>query len=192
MITTKGIIEDVVRDKSTGVVQYRVRLPLFHEVEGASNVTTKELPLSIYPLPPHMDETILRIGDVVECTLEDGGLDNVIILGMIPHSERRNTYGSRETESKVVIKEIDTLEVNEKGSAVLPVSIKIRTDDSTKDLIEGTERNYVNGEDLSYIRGLTSPVIQQFQEIKETIDYLESNLLRLRVKAHTIEKGNEV
>ena len=189
MITTKGIVEDIVVDKNTKVVQYRVRMPMFHEIEGSSEISTKELPLAIYPLPPHMEKTTLRIGDVVECTLEDGGLDNVVIVGMIPSSQTKNTAGSRETESKVVIENADSISIWEKGSAILPYNIKIRTDDATDILIDGEGRNYVNGEDLSYLRGLNVPLIQTLQKMQETIDYLEDTLLDLEVVVTTIESG---
>lgn len=192
MITTKGIIEKIEEDKTTKVVQYRVRIPMFHEVEGSSEVSTKELPLAIYPLPPHMEKTTLRVGDVVECTLEDGGLDNVVIIGLIPSSSTRNTFGSRETESKVVMENIDSIAFHEKGSAILPFNIKIKTDDSTSNLIDGEGRNYVNGEDLSYIRGLNAPVVQTLQKLQETLDYLEKNLLHLEVRAEMIEEGSSV
>lgn len=181
-MTTKGIIERIEVDKDTKVVQYRVRLPLFHEIEGASNVLTQDLPLAIYPLPPHMEKTGLRVGDVVYCTLEDGTLDNVVILGLLPSASIKNTAGSRETESKISVEEIDSAVFNEKGSAILPYNIKIRTDNETKDLIDGEGRNYVNGEDLSYIRGLTEPVVQKLTALQTTLDYLEANLLRTEVR----------
>lgn len=190
MITTKGIVEGIVVDKKTKVVQYRVRLPLFHEVDGASPVTTNELPLAIYPLPPHMEGTTLRIGDVVECTLEDGGLDNVVILGMIPSSSTRNTAGSLQTESKVSMEKVSSLSFDEKGSAILPFNVKIRTDDTTSELVDGTDRNYVTGEELSYLRGLTVPLPQVIASLQEKIDYLENTLIKLRIKATTVEQGS--
>lgn len=163
---------------------------MFHEIEGSSEVTTRELPLAIYPTPPHMEKTTLRIGDVVECTLEDGGLDTVIILGLIPSSQTRNTSGSRETESKIVMENVDSIAFNEKGSAILPYNIKIRTDDTTDNLIDGEGRNYVNGEDLSYIRGLNVPLIQTLQKMQETITYLEDTLLDLEVVVETVNEGS--
>lgn len=190
MITTKGIIEDIVVDKNTKVVQYRVRMPMFHEIEGSSELSTKELPLAIYPLPPHMEKTTLRVGDVVECTLEDGGLDNVVIIGLIPSSQTKKTAGSRETESRVVIENVDSIAFYEKGSAILPYNTKIRTDDTTDILIDGEGRNYVTGEDLSYLRGLNVPLIQTLQKMQETIDYLEDTLLDLEVVATTLQEGN--
>ena len=190
MITTKGIIEKVIVDKNTKVIQYRVRLPLFHEVEGSSEISTNDLPLAIYPLPPHMEKTSLRVGDVVECTLEDGGVDNVVILGLVPSSQIRNTAGSDATESKVVIEQVDSIQFDEKGSVILPFNIKIRTDDATADLIDGEGRNYVNGIDLSYLRGLDAPLIQTLQKLQETVSYLEENLLHLEVRAETISDGD--
>lgn len=182
MITTKGIIEAIEVDKDTNVVQYRVRLPLFHELDKVSNVLTKELPLGIYALPPHMEKTGLRIGDVVYCSLEDGTLDNVVILGLLPSSSIKNTAGSRETESKISVEEIDSASFNIKGSVVLPYNIKIRTDNETKDLIDGEGRNYVNGEDLSHLRGLDAPLVQTLKDIQTTLDYLEENLMRYEVR----------
>lgn len=190
MITTKGIIEAIEVDRQTQVVQYRIRIPMFHEVEGSSELNTKDLPLAIYPLPPHMEKTTLRVGDVVECTLEDGGLDNVVIIGMIPSSSIRNTRGSKETESKIVVENIDSVTFNEKGSVILPYNIKIRTDDTTSNLIDGEGRNYVNGEDLSYLKGLNVPLIQTLQKMQETITYLEETLLDLEVVVETVNEGS--
>ena len=191
MITTKGIIEKVEHNTATGVTQYRVRLPIFHEVEGSSEISSRDLPLAIYPLPPHMEKTILRVGDLVECTLEDGGIDNVVILGLLPHSEIRDVSASDSTESKIVMENVDSISFNEKGSAVLPVGIKIRTDDTTDVLIEGENRNYVNGEELSYIRGLNSPLVQTLQMMQEYIDYLSDTLLNLEVVVDVLEEGIE-
>ena len=190
MITTKGIIEAIEVDRQTQVVQYRIRIPMFHEVEGSSELNTKDLPLAIYPLPPHMEKTTLRVGDVVECTLEDGGLDSVVIVGMIPSSSIRNTTGSKETESKIVAENVDSVTFNEKGSVILPYNIKIRTDDTTTNLIDGEGRNYVNGEDLSYLRGLNVPLIQTLQKMQETITYLEDTLLDLEVVVETVNEGS--
>ena len=66
MITTKGIIEDIVVDKNTKVVQYRIRIPMFHEIEGSSEISTKELPLAIYPLPPHMVFKLKYFSDALD------------------------------------------------------------------------------------------------------------------------------
>ena len=172
MITTKGIIEQVLEDSATNVVQYRVRLPLFHEIAGASETKTNELPLAIYPLPPHMEETRLRVGDIVECTLEDGGLDNVIILGMIPSSQTKNTYGSRETESKISITDLDSVRFGEKGSIILPAEIKIRLNTEDKDLIDSDnyeDRNYLNLDDLICIKGLSIPLVKELARKNEKI-----------------------
>ena len=182
MITTKGIVEGVEFNRETKIYQYRVRIPMFHEIEGASTIVTKDLPLALYPLPPHMENTTLRVGDVVYCSLEDGMLDNVVILGLIPSSSINNTSGSRETESKISVENISSASFNEKGSAILPYNIKIRTDDSTKELIDGEGRNYINGQDLAYLRGLDAPVVQKLQDLQDAINYLETNLLHLEVR----------
>lgn len=191
MITTKGIIEDIVFDKESGVTQYRVRIPMFHEIEGSSELSTHELPLAIYPLPPHMEKTTLRIGDVVECTLEDGSLDTVVIVGMIPSSSIRNTAGSAETESGVSIENVQSVAFDiQSGSAILPYKIKILTDDETDNIIDGEGRNYVNGDDIACIKGLNEPLIQTIQSLRETLEYLEANLLHLEVRAEMVEEGD--
>lgn len=193
MITTKGVIEQVIKDRDTGVIQYRVRMPLFHEVEGSSEVKTNELPLAIYPLPPHMENTELRIGDVVECTLEDGGLDTVVILGLIPSSQTKNTAGSMQTESKIAVYNISSASFDPKGSADLPSQIKIRLNDEDEELIdrEEYERNFINIDDLRCIKGLTTPLTVQLDRINEILTYLEDNLLDLEVRVEPISKGVE-
>ena len=189
MITTKGIIEKVQVSSDTNVVQYRVRIPMFHEVEGASEVSTNQLPLAIYPTPPHMEKTVLKVGDLVEVTLEDGGLDTVVILGMLPFSQMRGVTGSDETSSQVIMEKVNSISFDKKGSVVLPYNTRLRMDDYTEDVFDGDDSNYVTGEELSYIKGLNEPLMQKLEALKETIDYLEKNLIRLEVRAEMIEEG---
>ena len=138
-----------------------------------------------------MEKTTLRIGDVVECTLEDGGLDNVVIIGMIPSSSIRNTAGSAETESGINIENLQSVAFNiQSGSAILPYKIKILTDDETDNIVDGEGRNYINGDDLACIKGLNEPLIQTLQKLQEALDYLETNLLHLEVREETIEEGS--
>lgn len=188
MITTKGIIEAV--EIKGGIAQYRVRMPLFHETKTSSNITTNQLPLAIYPLPPHMESTILRVGDVVMCSLEDGGLDTVVIHGLIPKSIIPNTNGSDSTESEISVDKVNSVSFDiANGSVELPYKIKIAADENAKEILEGREKNYVDGKDLSYIRGLDAPLVETISKIKEVLDYLESTLIRPEVRVEVIEEG---
>lgn len=191
MITTKGIIESV--ETVSGITQYRVRMPLFHETKTSSNITTKQLPLAIYPLPPHMEGTVLKVGDVVECSLEDGGLDTIVIHGLIPSSSIQNTAGSTETESQISMTNVNTISFNmQNGIAELPYKIKILADKDANELVESSNkqlRNYIDGEDLSYLKGLNAPLIETLTKIQETLDYLERTLLRTEVQVFVENPG---
>lgn len=193
MLTTKGIIESV--EKAGTYIQYKVRLPLFHEVDGVSVVTNSELPVAIYPLPPHMGETMLSVGDIVECSLEDGSLDNIVILGLIPETPKDSPYkGSNNTASKTVIKQVETLQVWEKGKAVLPLNTMVRTDDGTSPkLIDNpdSKRNYVNGKEIATLKGITTfnrPIVELIKELQESVEYLMS-LTEVEVHCEELSVG---
>lgn len=186
-MTTKGIIEKI--EVIDGVVQYRVRMPLFHEITAASKVLTKDLPLAIYPLPPHMEKTHLNIGDVVYCTLEDAALDTVVILGLLPSSRIKDTAGSEQTESKISMEQVDTISFDKFGTAELPYKTKILVDRDADEFIERPDRNYVNINELACLKGLKEPLIKSIERLSETVDYLEENLLRLEVRAEMLKEG---
>lgn len=187
-MTTKGIIERV--EVIGGVIQYRVRMPLFHEINGVSNVPTRDLPLAIFALPPHMEKTQLSVGDVVYCSLEDESLDNVIILGLLPSSKIKDTSGSEETESRVVIEQMDSLSFSKDGSADLPYNTRILIEE-TDSFTDRPDRNYVNSKEISFLKGLQEPLINSIEKLQETVQYLEDNLLHLEVRATMLKEGTE-
>lgn len=188
-MTTKGIIEKV--EVIDGIVQYRVRMPLFHEVTDASKVLTKDLPLAIYPLPPHMEKTILRVGDVVYCTLEDAALDNVVILGLIPSSKIKDTAGSEETESKIAMEQVDTVSWSTSGTAELPYKTKILVEKDAADYVEKPERNYVSIDEIACLKGITTPLVNLLEKINETLEYIQEVLIRPEIMVIVEDPGKE-
>lgn len=163
---TKAIIEEV----NTKVISnenlyvYTVRLPIFHGY-GSTGVPTTQLPQAVYCVPPHMEQTQLSKDDVVYVAIEDFDLSSIVILGVIPVTSTRGLSGSAQTRSQVVLNDVQTFGVTREGSVELPFDIKIYT--STDDMtIEGINRNYVNGTELSYLKFLEAPIQYQINNAR--------------------------
>ena len=163
---TKAIIEEV----NTKVISnetlyvYTVRLPIFHGY-GSTGVPVSQLPQAVYCVPPHMEKTQLSKDDVVYVAIEDFDLSSIVILGIIPVTSTKGLSGSAQTRSQVSIDDVQVFQMAREGSVELPYDIKIytSTDDTT---IEGINRNYVNGTELSYLKFVEAPIQYQINNAR--------------------------
>jgi len=165
-MVSKAIIEDIETSKVNGEIlyQYSVRIPIFHGYGGTDSTPSKYLPKAVYCTMPHMEQTKLSKGDIVWVAIEDFDLSQIVILGMIPISSTKSLYGSSQTQSGVVVDNVQSFTSSREGTVELPPDTKIWITKETNKTITGDD--YVDGEELSYLNGVEGPIQDQINGVK--------------------------
>lgn len=179
-MVTKAIIESVEQSKVNGntLFQYAVRLPIFHGYGDTDATPTRYLPKAVYCTPPHMEQTKLSVGDIVWVAIEDFDLSQIVILGMIPISSIKDTHGASQTQSGVVVDNVQTLKASRAGSVELPFDTKVWITTDENKITSGDD--YVNGEEISYLKNVESPIQDQINGVKGAVSAVSQ---RFQMKA---------
>ena len=179
-MVTKAIIESVenVKVEDNNITQYAVRLPIFHGYGSTDATPVKFLPKAVYCTPPHMEKTKLCKGDIVWVAIEDFDLSQIVILGMIPTSSTRDLYGSIQTQSGVIFENVQTFKSTKTGSVELPYDTKVWITTNDNKVTSGND--YVNGEEISYLKNVESPIQDQINGVKGAVSAVSQ---RFQMKA---------
>lgn len=97
------------RDQEDIVRKYKVRVPLIHGISGdASSVPDDQLPEATYCPLPGSQETDLQVGDIVYVCIVDFKFDDLVIIGLVPNSQRISQSG-------ISLKRVQYLKMDEKA-----------------------------------------------------------------------------
>lgn len=97
------------RDQEDIVYKYQVRVPLIHGISGdASSVPDTQLPEATYCPLPGSQETDLQVGDIVYVCIVDFKFDDLVIIGLVPNSQRVSQSG-------ISLKRVQYLKMDEKA-----------------------------------------------------------------------------
>lgn len=182
---TKGIIVDV-RDlknvkgsnykseEPSNVFYYRVRIPILHgySENDSGACPDKSLPDScIYAGLPG-EQTMLHEGDIVLVELSDYNPQWPVILGLMPHvSDEMSGEGADKTSSGLSIKNVQNITFDtDDGYTLLPKNTNIQTDNNYYG------RDHVVGEELGQLKGVTSPIQLQLNDLSQSITSVLSSL----------------
>lgn len=165
-MVTKAIIEAVetVKTGKNSVLQYTVRLPIFHGYNDSDATPTSQLPKAVYCTMPHMEQTKLCKGDIVWVAIEDFDLSQIVILGIIPTSSTQNLYGSAQTQSGISVENVQSFKSDLTGSVELPFNTKVWITTNENKITSGDD--YVNGEEISYLKNVDSPIQDQINGVR--------------------------
>lgn len=182
---TKGIIVEVEdlknvkgsnynSEEASNVFYYKVRIPILHgySENDSGACPDKALPDScIYAGLPG-EQTMLHKGDIVLVELSDYNPQWPVILGLMPHvSDDMNGKGADKTSSGLSIKNVQNITFDtDNGRAFLPKNTNIQTDDNYYG------RDHVVGEELSQLKGVTSPIQLQLNDLSQSITSVLSSL----------------
>ena len=183
-MVTKAVVREVITETIDGEQYnyYRVSMPIFND----DDISESELSIANTCLPPHMYKTTYNVGDIVYVAVEDLDSSKPVILGMQQVSQEAGLFGSSQTESSVSIENADEISTTPQARVVLPHDILIRASADInaykkEDFIDSTNQPYVNGEELSYVRGVNSPIQEQINSTNREISESFNTLLNVSV-----------